>query len=1073
MSLEDAQRWAPGELKQNANGEHNIYELASKRQYYQDKADTYDYQIIHPQRHLEKLQEKRAYNKHCTVDDAWTRSDLFVPFPITHLANQGDIVANYFCDNVVPNLDTSPSVAHWTYNRMVEYVEADGKDTGNNLFAWLETPANLYDDKQKLKPVRTDTWVFEGEENRMGFEETLSPGPLFSLAYARVHDKISNPTDRQYVNQNWINQTIGGTCRCANSQTTYNVGVITDATKGNDASLYDSTELACYGTTDERSAVGTITDPAHQNQAGVTCHDDSIIVPIVEYKFHGKLRAQIDVEISTLNQIEDRGTKRDCANEASEYLTHTKRREEYDYDCSQHSTYDTTNLAAAVEIKKIYDMPKMFKLRYKFFHFDETDVGKDAETEYVCKRVHLNLFILDQDTDDPYAEGGSATLAKFPFLCHAKTCPTFQDIECGEKCVDKQVCIKNMYKGKVTSEYIFSMDGDTLEQTEQWIEDRIQSSLTNHNYSGVNHQTLNADGSVNMTCWPNWNFSNDGVIDDVDSTHYMNGMKFKDPSITCDVDRSVTESKPKAKFCEVYNDTTDNCELCYQGYTLYNNGYCYGIDSNDPYYEIPKPCPSGELYCNENDDLAQDHTGIAQCEFSWHTNECHICADGYIVSHDKLSCVENTICGFTDTDKQAYCRAINDPVTDVHMNGCRILETDYTLRDRVEDATEETWEGEWRCAQCKPGWYQASVANEYCKPMLTNNPSVQQDLTNLTQQNRLNLEECFRRKSDEGNGTGNDVDHLCYKLGLLTADTTNGFLEHKIHRFLGAYQHMVAERNFVLAETASQDWFCRLSGGTTLYKWWNGYSYNCNVFRGPNNELVANDLCGPNAATLTPPFDVTQVSNPTAVFGLQNPEQGANARKLYGFDHDCTGEDWCPTAGATFTLLDTLDRYVNDKSKVGDNAWVKYMSSDFDLDYITNFLQHYICSHDAAVKHYGETHTAAMLAADQVPHPAEIPVDKRAGSTYDVNVVADNHVTGFGTSMYDVAAITGKYDTLLSHTRVYSPETDHIYKTLFREMLHDGEVNFCGTDACIESTINDDTLQVVGDRHDENPEDTS
>jgi len=30
-------------------------------------------------------------------------------------------------------------------------------------------------------------------------------------------------------------------------------------------------------------------------------------------------------------------------------------------------------------------------------------------------------------------------------------------------------------------------------------------------------------------------------------------------------------------------------------------------------------------------------------------------------------------------------------------------------------------------------------------------------------------------------------------------------------------------------------------------------------------------------------------------------------------------------------------------------------------------------------------------------------------------------------------------------------------------MLVDGEVNFCGTDECIESTVNEDTLEVVGD----------
>jgi len=834
LSLEDAHRWAPDEIKLNANGEHNVYEMASKKQYYQDLADTYDYQLIHPQRHMEKLQEKRSYNKHCTVDQNWTRSDLFVPFPVGHLSQQSVIGETFFCDNVVPNLDTSPSVAHYTYNKMKAYVEADGKDTGDNLFHWLEQPSNLYDDKQQLKPVRTDTWTTANDENRMGFEETLSPGTLFSLAYARVYDKISSPADRQFVNQDWINQNIGGTCRCAMTQMTYNVGVITDATKGNDANLYDENDLACYGTTDERSAVGTITEVAHQNKAGVQCHSDSITVPMVDYKYKGMLRARINVEISTLSQLEDRGSKRDCVNEAVEYLQHTKRREDYDYDSSQFATYDTTNLAASSELKKIYDMPKLFKLRYKFFHFDETDVGKDAETEYVCKRVHLNLFILDQDTDEPYAEGGSATLAKFPFLCHAKTCPTFQDIECGEKCVDKQVCIKNMYKGKVTSEYIFALDGETLEQTEMWIEDRIRSSVSNHNYTGVNSQTLNSDGSVSKTCWPNWLFSNDGIINDTNDMYYLNGMKFKDPTLTCDIDRASTQSKPKAKMCEVYDDSADECQLCYEGYTLYNNGYCHGLNSEDPYFEIPKPCDDGLTYCNEAGNLSLDVSSINHCEFGWVSNECYICAEGYIVSHDNQSCVENTICGFIDTDKQTYCKSINDPVTTVHMNGCRILSTDFTLRDRVEDDTEDSWEGEWRCAQCKAGFYQASIANEYCKPMLTNNIDVTQSLANLSDDNRARLEECFRRQTigdaDDG-GAGN---HLCYKLGLLTADIDSGFLEHKIHRFLGAYQHMLAERDYVMGETQNQKWYCRLGGDTTLYKWWNGYSYNCNAKRGDN-----------------------------------------------------------------------------------------------------------------------------------------------------------------------------------------------------------------------------------------------
>jgi hypothetical protein len=82
--------------------------------------------------------------------------------------------------------------------------------------------------------------------------------------------------------------------------------------------------------------------------------------------------------------------------------------------------------------------------------------------------------------------------------------------------------------------------------------------LTNHNYSGVNSQTLNADGTVSMTCWPNWSYDANNTTA-VDNKYYMNGLQFNNGELVCDVDRSVLESKPKTQLCEVYDDATDNC----------------------------------------------------------------------------------------------------------------------------------------------------------------------------------------------------------------------------------------------------------------------------------------------------------------------------------------------------------------------------------------------------------------------------------------------------------------------------------------------------------------------------------
>lgn len=472
---------------------------------------------------------------------------------------------------------------------MVNYIteSATNSAINENLFAKLADDSFNKDSKGFLRPLKSLAWIEDHTGNEMGLAETLSPGVVFSLAYARVYDQLMQVNDVVIHNDSFVSITMGGICTCPGG-VNHNVGVVASTEADVDTDNNPTPTLACYGGT---AVYDNTLDSTTFAGNMVRCKTPTITVPMAEYTFDGVVRAKIDVEIETLMVLPGMGHVRECTNEGTQYLTHTKRREEHDYNCNDFATYASLNTASEIdvakEIKTIFDLSKQFTLKYRFFQYDGAEFPEHGDVKYTCDRVHLNTFILDQDTADPYAAGGAATLAKFPFLCHATECPAFPIIECDDKCPDKQVCIKNMYKGKVTSQYLFRASSSDLDRAISYITDRVQSSLTNHNFSAIKaySHVANSDGQYDKICWPNWSYQ-PATVNNERTQYLLDGIQnYQD--YDCNQDESLVAGETNRKYCEIWDETYKVCEFCYPGYKLFSSGACYDvtiIDTNDAEY---------------------------------------------------------------------------------------------------------------------------------------------------------------------------------------------------------------------------------------------------------------------------------------------------------------------------------------------------------------------------------------------------------------------------------------------------------------------------------------------------------
>jgi len=356
--------------------------------------------------------------------------------------------------------------------------------------------------------------------------------------------------------------------------------------------------------------------------------------------------------------------------------------------------------------------------------------------------------------------------------------------------------------------------------------------------------------------------------------------------------------------------------------------------------------------------------------------------------------VKNTICAFEDQKKDATCKKLNDPITEMHMNGCRVLSTNWKLRNAngITKATENIsnrlddgdWDGEWRCAECKPGYFQKSVANEYCAPLLTagiNADHITSEL--LTPENKKSLEECLTHKEKRGNIA--KTKYECFKLGLTKDEQAkHNHLRKHLDRFFGAYQHMQAEYDMI-KENPGKTYYCKRDPpDDECFMFWNGYEfgYNCRWTKdeghvcsrletkfepdmGANTDEKPqkNGLCKKFThnlwdSTWTKPAQAVFGSDQYSVLSYTNNQDKRIYERLYAIEYTCDrafdktdkGEYWCQQ-DEKWTPVDTIRNFLMNKP----NPWQKWSThnGNFSIDWISNWILYHLCSYDNTQYYFG------------------------------------------------------------------------------------------------------------------------
>jgi len=530
-----------------------------------------------------------AYDPVCAAGNNnstdWTRTDIFVPWPVLKMANMEESVgtghnwSNYFCQDpskkdFFDGLNYSPSVLNWMVNKHIKYLEDNADfNTLDNLFQKLdnyryENGAQIGD----LKPLKEQVWTESITQNEMGLRESLSPGELFSLAWARW-DHTRTENSRRLYPDTEVSKKRGGICVCPDSKR-YEVGEIMNGEVETGYLKCDDgiAEIKNDNGTDRMTLTddtGTLGLPFASY--GVTCFVTQ--VPMVSYKYKDVRRAQIDVKWVTSVEMNKKGDGRNCDNESAEYLTHKKRREEKDYDCNKYTDYPSIS-SGIKSLKENWDLSKEFKIVYRFFNYLGVEIlgGNDTPVmfEYQCDRIHLNAFILDNDGDvGPYESEGASSFKKFPFLCHAKVCPGWPVVTCKDNCYDEELCIHNMYNGISTANYMFAMTDDQIDRAYSHLIEKAQNRVYELKFNGVKK----FDDAGEPIC--NLDFETGNIE--------VKGLK------TCESNQST--DSPWKKFCEIADSSNSGCDVCYEGYARLANKTCFGGNEDQP-----RLC-TNDIYC--------------------------------------------------------------------------------------------------------------------------------------------------------------------------------------------------------------------------------------------------------------------------------------------------------------------------------------------------------------------------------------------------------------------------------------------------------------------------------------------
>jgi hypothetical protein len=668
-------------------------------------------------------------------------------------------------------------------------------------------------------------------------------------------------------------------------------------------------------------------------------------IPMTHYNFEGKLRGAVVGFYSRLHKlIMSTATESACPHESDEYLTHGKSMWDLDYNCGDATSYGNDadyniGLEGKLKLKLQGDYAKEVTVKYEIYSSDDDEEGnlvnrihKNNEVIYECARVPLNTFVITRDGEEETGRHNFRNnFQKIPFVCVSTKCPSFNPIICDTNCEEQTNCILSIYEGKAIADYLFEYNDTDLDWAYEEVKQFTTFRLILERYSGAKSLDV-VDENVTPTCWKGFK-KNENIDAAVTAfTSASEGLDIDEGTVVLNdlQTRCVHDGNfpVNERFCEEWGPR--GCQRCFYGFRPQWVGdlmLCYEpekfVTLPEKSYTAFKFCKDLNNYCTINGEVFRDIEGEKEIErcLRWGVQDgvsmCQKCKPDFVLNQPGQKCKQNSICKNSGNNSQFQkCKKHNDENTHHHMNGCRKMKTRHRAR------ADADYDGEWRCAECAPGFHQVSPYNEYCREMVSEVAEWDDgSATNL----KNSLKECLEKAHAKLEVLNRQEE--CFDEGLFQkGDDHDSVTEHDVRDFIEAYQKLLAEQEVMITNedrpvTVYKCETFKLDTAPDLFKFWSGWNYDCAATCGSKtaNPDTARCEAGNQAEDTCRPL--TNDNNPAYDSALTdlviNGGSSDKRTRALGLWWTCGPNDpqWCE---GRMTLLDVMKLVLN---KVVPNPW--------------------------------------------------------------------------------------------------------------------------------------------------------
>ena len=891
----------------------------------------------------------------CESDSALIKShSLLLPyfmngFPLSD--------ANECCDATKCNVLNTPAVSRHTYDQIAQYFGEDSayNPIGNvNALEWVTDAVKGNGVDVPFQHLRTINWASMADDNHMGKLEFEHVGMFLSLVALRAEKN-------QVTAFNQSSDVAGNRngnyffCGCEDDRGPHKMNVEVGVGKGKSNIFRNGYWISGVNGKDCGANAHMLKGPYAKAEAEADGYIDSFPdhdhlecrprIPMTHYNFEGKLRGAVVGFYSRLHKlIMSTATESACPDEATEYLTHSKSMWDLDYNCGDASAYASSeeygsgsDFYQKLLLKQQGDYAKEVTVKYEIYSADDENgvvnrIHKNNAVVYECARVPMNTFVISEKGEKETARHNFRNnFQKIPFVCVSTKCPSFNPIICDTNCEDQTACIMSVYEGKAIADYLFEYNDTDLDWAYNEVKHFTTFKLILERYTGA--KTIGVtEEIVTPTCWYGF-MKNDDInsavtaftsasagLDLDEGTVVLNDLQTRcihDPSF--DIDQ---------RFCEEWDN---GCKRCFYGFRPQVFGTsgqmrCYNPDkfdiSEDKTYTAFEFCKDLNNYCDKDGEVFGNIESPENC-LRWglegDVSKCQKCKPGFVISADSGNCLENSIClNEQNQAQETKCHLHNDENTHHHMDGCRKMSTSHNIRG------DSDYDGEWRCAECAPGFHQVSPYNEYCREMASNVAEWDDSsATNL----KNSLKECLEKKHAKMEVMNRQEE--CFDEGLFqSTDESDSVTAGDVRDFIEAYQKLLAEQEVMITNedrpvTVYKCEISSLSNSPALYRFWSGWNYNCAAECDSKTNKTDSAKCrakknGNTCESLTK-TDGSFTPYPVTLTDLLSSDKSLERNRALGLWWHCNSNDpaWCK---GRMTLLDVMKLVLN---KVTPNPWTE------------------------------------------------------------------------------------------------------------------------------------------------------